>query len=231
MIQYTVFITGANRGLGLEFVRQYAADNWRVFASCRDLVHARELQQLAQYSDSITLLQLDITNFLQLRQIAEKYTDLSIDLLINNAAIYGDNDPAGEISLDPMKQAFLTNTLAPLKICEAFQENIAKSHLKTIVAISSKMGSISNNNSGGSYPYRTSKTALNMIMKNLSIDLKNKNIKVFILYPGWVKTEMGGQNATITPEHSVANMRLLLARLTERESGNFYDYLGNTIEW
>lgn len=230
MLQYTVFITGANRGIGLEFARQYASDNWRVFASCRNLVHAKDLQHLAQYFSNITLLQLDVTNPIQLSQIAEKYGDTEIDLLINNAGVYP-NDDFGNISIDTMRQTFLTNTIAPLKISEAFMNNISKSHLRTIVSISSKMGSINENNSGDDYSYRASKAALNMVMKNLSLEVKNKNIKVFTVHPGSVKTDTGGQHAVITPEQSVSNIRSLLLRLTERDTGQFFDYMGNQLKW
>lgn len=230
MLQYTVFITGANRGLGLEFVRQYAADNWRVLASCRNLVQAKELQHLAQHFANITLLQLDVTNPIQLNQLAEKYAGTEIDLLINNAGIFPEDD-LGTISIDTMKQTFLTNTIAPLKVSATFVENITKSHLKTIVSISSKMGSIKENGAGESYSFRASKAALNMIMKTLSLDLKRKNIKVFTVHPGSVKTDTGGPNAVITPEQSVSNIRSLILRLTERDTGRFFDHMGNSLDW
>lgn len=231
MLRYTVFVTGASRGLGLEFVRQYASENWQVFASCRNLGHAKELHHLAHYFGNITLLQLDVTNSIQLDQLSERYSDMPIDLLINNAGMYGDEEELGNIPIESMKNTFLTNAIAPLKITEAFLKNVAKSHLKTIVSLSSKMGSIKDNHSGGSYSYRASKAALNMVMKSLSVDLKDKNIKVFTLHPGWVKTEMGGSGAMITTEQSVGNMRSLLLRLTERDTGSFYDHLGNQLEW
>jgi NAD(P)-dependent dehydrogenase (short-subunit alcohol dehydrogenase family) len=221
MLHYTVFITGANRGLGLEFVRQYASDNWRVLASCRNLVQAKELQHLAQYFPNITLLQLDVTNPIQLHQIADKYADTGIDLLINNAGVYF-TENLGEISVESMKQAFLVNAVAPLKIAETFLPHLSSSYLKTIVSISSELGSINNNHTGGTYSFRASKAALNMTMKSLAINLKDRNIKVFTLHPGSVKTATGGPNAVL---------RLLLLRLTERESGNFYDYQGHRLNW
>jgi NAD(P)-dependent dehydrogenase (short-subunit alcohol dehydrogenase family) len=230
MLQYTVFITGANRGLGLEFARQYASDNWRVLASCRDLVHAKELQHLAQHFENITLLQLDVTNAIQLNQLADKFSDVSIDLLINNAAIRPEDD-FNNYSVDSMKHAFVTNAIAPLKVSETFLNNLGKSHLKTIVAISSKLGSIKENNQGENYSYRTSKAALNMVMKNLAMDLKHKNIKVFTLHPGAVKNDPITYNSAINPEQSVTNIRNLLLRLTERDTGNFYDSHGNQLDW
>lgn len=230
MLQYSVFITGANRGLGLEFTRQYASDNWRVYASCRNLVHAKELQHLAYYFNNITLLQLDVTNNFQLQQLADKFTDTSIDLLINNAGFqYEDN--LDNFSIDIMRQAFFTNSIAPLMISDTFLENISKSHLKTIVSISSHMASIKENSSGDSYSFRASKAALNMLMKNLSIDLRNKKIKVFTIHPGLVKTKTGGSNAQISSEQSVSSIRNMLLRLTERDTGNFFDYAGNVLEW
>lgn len=230
MLQYTVFITGANRGLGFEFTRQFASDNWRVLASCRNLVQARELQQLAQHFSNITLMQLDITNNFQLNQLITKYTDTPIDLLINNAGIWPEDD-LDNVSPEMMKQTFLTNAVAPLNVTQAFLDNITKSHLKTILTISSKLGSITENNSGESYSYRASKAALNMIMKNLALDLKNKNIKVFTIHPGSVRTSTGGPNAAISPEQSVSNIRSLLLRLTDRDTGQFFDHNGNNLQW
>ncbi len=229
MLQYTVFITGANRGLGLEFARQYAADNWRVLASCRNLVHAKDLQHLAQHFENITLLQLDVTNQIQLHQLSEKYSDTSIDLLINNAGVYPDED-FGNISIDTMKQTFLTNAIAPLKISETFLANVVRSHLRTIVSITSKIGMFNDKNIGESYSFSASKAALNMIMKNLSYDLRDKNVKVFSIHPGSVKTATGGANAVITAEQSVANIRALLLRLTDRDSGKLFDHTGVHFE-
>jgi short-subunit dehydrogenase len=230
-MQYTVFITGANKGLGLEFTRQYASDNWQVLASCRDLVHATKLQHLAHYfKKTITLLQLDVTNSIQLRQLANKYRNTHIDLLINNAGIYPEEN-FGNISVDSMKQSFLTNAIAPLKIAETFLHNLTQSHLKTIVSISSKMGSITENNSGESYCYRASKAALNMIMKNLSLELKEKNVKVFVIHPGSVKIKTGSRNVAIAREESVSYIRSLLLRLTEKDTGYFFDALGNKLKW
>jgi short-subunit dehydrogenase len=230
MLQYTAFITGANRGLGLEFTRQYAANNWNVLASCRSLVQAKELQQLAQHFPNVTLLQLDVTNSIQLNHLADKYADTSIDLLINNAGLFIEDD-LHNFSVEGMKQSFLTNAVAPLKISTTFIENINRSHLKTIVAISSRMASINDTIYGEAYSFRASKTALNMIMKNLSADLRKKHIKIFTIHPGSVKTDTGGSNAIISAEQSVAHIRSLLLRLTERESGKFYDYLGNELDW
>lgn len=231
MTQYTVFVTGANRGLGLEFVRQYASDNWKVLASCRNLIQAKELQQLAHYFGNIELLQLDVTNIFQLEHVTEKYAGTHIDLLINNAGIYADEDPLGYIQTESMKHAFYINSIAPLKVTEALLPNVMQSHLKTIVAISSKLGSIADNQHGGSYSYRASKAALNMVMKTLAIDLNNKNIKVFTIDPGSVRTGIGGSNASITTDQSVSNIRSLISKLTEKESGSFYDYLGNKLNW
>lgn len=230
MLQYTAFITGANRGLGLEFTRQYAAEGWRVLATCRDLVHAKELQHLAQYADNIDLLQLDVTNPIQLQQLSEKFANQPIDLLVNNAGTCQKDDLAS-VNNETMKQTFSTNALAPLNLSKILCHSIALSHLKTIVAISSKMGSTNDNHSGEYYSYRTSKSALNMLMKNLAIDLKPQNIKVFIFHPGWVKTDMGGPNASISAEDSVAHMRQVLSRLKDHDSGSFHDYQGNIVPW
>ncbi len=230
----TLLITGANRGIGLEFCKQYAAAGWRVLACCRDPHKADALNKLAtRYLDLIRLHALSVTDHAQIEQLARTLSDESIDLLINNAGIYpaADKRGFGQTDYAEWMTAFNINTMAPLKMAEVFVQHIARSKLKLIVTITSQMGSIDDNGSGGSYLYRSSKAAANMVVKSLAVDLKDKGITSVAFNPGWVKTDMGGPNAMITVEQSVADMRKVIAGLTLADTGKFIGNDGAVIPW
>jgi NAD(P)-dependent dehydrogenase (short-subunit alcohol dehydrogenase family) len=230
----TLLITGANRGIGLEFCNQYAAAGWRVLACCRDLRNADALNKLAaRHPDLIKLHALDITDHAQIEQLARKLSDETIDLLINNAGVYPAADKLGFGHTDYAEwmTAFNINAMAPLKMAEAFVQQIARSKLKLIVTITSKMGSMADNTSGGSYLYRSSKAAANMVVKSLAVDLQEKGITSVAFNPGWVKTDMGGPNAMIPVEQSVADMRKVIADLTLADTGKFIGNDGREIPW
>lgn len=230
----TMLITGANRGIGLEFVRQYAADGWRVVACCRKPAAAEALNRLAaQYLNQVTVHALDVTDHVQIDQLTQTLSDQPIDLLINNAGVYppARGDALGETDYAAWQQAFAVNTMAPLKMTEAFIQQVSRSELKTIVTITSKMGSIADNRGGGSYIYRSSKAGVNIVMKSLSIDLNPQKIIAVVLHPGWVKTDMGGPGALISAEQSVTGMRRVIGNLTLKDSGKFYAFDGKEVPW
>jgi len=230
----TLLITGASRGIGLEFCTQYAAEGWRVLACCRDPGKADALSKLAtHYPDLIKLYALDVTNQAQIEQLAQSLADESIDLLINNAGVYPTSDKRGFGHTDYAEwmTTFNINTMAPLKMAESFVNQIARSKLKRIVTLTSQMGSMADNTSGGSYLYRSSKAAANMVIKSLAIDLKEKGITSVAFHPGWVKTDMGGPNAMIPVEQSVAAMRKVIAGLTLADTGKFIGNDGLVIPW
>jgi NAD(P)-dependent dehydrogenase (short-subunit alcohol dehydrogenase family) len=230
----TVLITGANRGIGLEFCRQYASDGWRIIACSRNPENSDALNKLAdQYQDQIQLQPLDVADHLQIDGLAQTLANESIDLLINNAGIYpvSDNRGFGHSDYAEWGKAFRINTMAPLKMAESFVAQIARSQHKTIVTITSKMGSIADNGSGGSYLYRSSKVAVNMVVKSLAIDLKPSGITAVVFHPGWVKTDMGGPNAMISSAQSVTGMRQVISKLTLADSGKFFGYDGQVIPW
>ncbi|MEO8331771.1 MAG: SDR family oxidoreductase [Gallionella sp.] len=230
----TTLITGANRGIGLEFSRQYAAEGWCVLACSRYPERSDELNRLAdQYPELIKVHALDVADHVQIERLAQDLAEVSIDLLINNAGIYPDSDKSGFGHTDYAEwvQAFLINTMAPLKMAETFATQIARGEQKTIVTITSKMGSIADNSSGGNYLYRSSKAAVNMVVKSLAIDLKPLGITAVVFHPGWVKTDMGGPNAMISTEQSVSGMRQLIGELTIADSGRFFSYDGQVIPW
>lgn len=230
----TTLITGANRGIGLEFCRQYAADGWRVLACSRIPEKAGELNSLAdQYPGLVKVLVLDVSDHVNIERLAHDLDEVSIDLLINNAGIYPDSDKHGFGHTDYAEwvHSFRVNTMAPLKMAESFVAHISRSRIKTIVTITSKMGSIADNSGGGNYLYRTSKAAVNMVVKSLAIDLKQLGITAVVFHPGWVKTDMGGPNAMITAKQSVLGMRKMISSLTIADSGNFFAYDGQIIPW
>lgn len=219
----TVLITGANRGIGHEFARQYAAAGWRVLATCR---------QPAQYAGAGEVHPLDVTSAGSVAALSEKLAGETIDLLINNAGIYG---PRGSelaaVEFDAWENVLRTNLLGPVRVARAFTGQVARSPEKKIVFITSKMGSIAENDSGGNYIYRTSKTALNMAVKSLSIDLRDQGITCILFHPGWVRTAMGGPSALIDVETSVTGMRATIERAYSADSGGFFNYDGRKLPW
>ena len=230
MNSHQVLITGANRGLGLAFTQQYAADGWNVIACCRHPQSALDLQALAARHNNVKIYTLDVADFAQIDALAMQLRDESIDVLINNAGVY----PAssfGDTNYDDWAVAFKVNSMAPLKMAEVFVQHITRSQLKKIATITSKMGSLDDNTSGESYSYRSSKTAVNMVMKSLSIDLKPYGISVVTLHPGWVQTDMGGSNALINAQTSVNGLRKVIESLSLSTTGQFIAYDGKAIPW
>lgn len=230
----TVLITGANRGIGLEFARQYAADGWQVVACCRQPQQAEALNRLAdQYKDRFSIHRLDVRELAETDQLSHKLQDLPIDILINNAGVYphAQNGEFDRISYDDWMEAFRVNTFAPLKMVEALVEQIACSQLKIVATITSKMGSIADNQRGGSYIYRSSKAAVNMVVKSLAVDLQPRGIIAVLLHPGWVQTDMGGRGALISTKQSVTGMKSILDRVTHSDTGKFIAYDGQHIPW
>lgn len=225
----TCLITGANRGIGLEFVKQYAADGWKIIATCRRPDAAEQLNAL---EGDIQVHPLDVTDFARIEALARKLGGEPIDLLINNAGIYGPRvSPYDSIDYAAWAEVLRVNTMSPLKVSAVFADAVAKSGLKRIVAITSQMGSIADNSSGGSYIYRSSKAALNAAMKSLAHDLQGKKIAVAMLHPGWVRTDMGGSGATIDPFESVAGLRQVIDALNLENSGRFLAYDGRELPW
>ncbi|MEK7246661.1 MAG: SDR family oxidoreductase [Pseudomonadota bacterium] len=225
----TVLITGASRGIGLEFARQYAAQGWRVIATCR---LPKAAKALAAIKGDVRVRALDVTDPAQVRSLARALKSEAIDLLISNAGIYGPRKELfGQVDTEAWHQVFRTNVMGPMMIAEALANHVARGERKTIVALTSMMGSIAENQSGGSYIYRSSKAALNMIMKGLSLSLKPRKISVVMLHPGWVRTDMGGASAHLGVEESVTAMRRAIAGLKPADSGRFFNYDGREIPW
>lgn len=228
----TMLITGASRGLGLELIKQYASEHWQVIACCRQPGQANELTALAEQYPSISIEQVDILQEVDIQRLAEKYKQQPIDLLFMNAGAYG---PKGygfdDISTEEWLNVLHVNSVAPFIFIKYFLKQVIQSELKQIALMSSKMGSIADNGSGGSYIYRSSKAALNAAAKSLAIDLAGDNVKVAIIHPGWVKTRMGGPNALIDTQTSIKGIKQLLENLSLENSGSFVAYDGQLIPW
>ncbi len=225
----TVLITGANRGLGLEFARQYSNDGWRVIATCRDPAKAETLRAI---EGGLRIEALDVDDGASVASLAEKLKGESIDVLINNAGVYGPRGlTARTMDYEAWGQVLCTNTMSPFRVSAAFTPHVVKSQKKVIATISSRLGSMGENQEGRRYIYRSSKAALNAVMKGLAIDLADVGIKMVLLHPGWASTDMGGPNAPVKADESVTGMRRVIAGLKDGETGVFIAYDGAALSW
>ncbi len=232
----TVLITGANRGLGLEFVRQYAQAGWQVIATCRNPDKAEQLQNLADENTDVSVHQMDVADHASVDALAKHLSGRPIDLLINNAGIASDDftrQMLGNFDFDGWGAMIRTNTFGPLKVSEAFLENVAASDIKKIAAVSSTVGSLSEMNNYPVYPYGTSKAALNKAMRVMAEQLRDRSIAVICLCPGHAKTDMGmkAEGASVEVDDSVEGMRRQIKDLSMNTTGTFRRYNGKTIAW
>lgn len=225
----TVLVTGANRGLGLEFVRQYAAEGWRIHAACRDPDKAEALRGIG---GEVVRHRLDVTDAAQIAALAKALQAEPIDLLVNNAGMAAeDRTPAGEMDHAAWERVFRVNVLAPHRVAEAFAPHVAASGRRIILFVSSRAGSIADMLSGGRYIYRSSKAALNAVVKIMAIDLMPKRVVCVAVHPGWVRTDMGGGAAPLDAATSIAGLRALVERLESHHSGHFLNYDGQELRW
>ena len=229
----TVLITGASRGIGLEFVSQYLADGWRVLACCRTPASADKLNDLAAASDGkVTVHALDVDDVASSAALKQELTGTPVDVLINNAGITGHRDNGmGTMDYPAWEAAMRTNVMGPMKVTEALIDNLLAGEQKKLITISSKMGSIGENSAMNAITYRSSKTAVNMVMNCLANALADKGVTVVCFHPGWVRTDMGGSNADIAADESVTGMRSVIAGLTTADNGAFRNYDGRVIAW
>jgi NAD(P)-dependent dehydrogenase (short-subunit alcohol dehydrogenase family) len=229
----STLITGANRGLGFEFASQYLADEWRVFAVCRDPAAASKLRRLAQgTAGMLTIVAMDVTDPESIRNAATQLRDVAIDLLINSAGIAGASaQKTGNVDYESWAHVFSVNTMGPLRVLESFSDHIARSKRKLVITITSGMGSLVDNTSGSAIAYRSSKAAVNMVMRSAAIDLAPRGITCVLLNPGWVRTDMGGPKASLSPQESVTAMRRLIDMFGPDQTGKFYNYDGREYPW
>ncbi len=228
-----VLVTGANRGIGLEFVRQYLDAGARVVAGCRNPRAATQLKHLQQLSGSrLEIVELDVADPGSVARLATDLTARPVEILINNAGVYGPKGVRLEnLDAGTWLDVFRINSLAPVQVTAALLDNLQAAEQPKVVAISSRMGSIGDNTSGGAYIYRSSKAALNAAIASLAIDLRDRGVMVSILHPGWVETDMGGPNALIDAQTSVKGMRRVIAAMKLSATGSFLSYDGSKIPW
>ena len=225
----TVLITGANRGLGFEMAKQYAAQGWRVHATCREPVVADALKALA---GDVKLHRLDVAMPNQVQDLARGLTGEGIDLLVNNAGISANTKTSiGDMDYAQWEHMLRVNVMGPMRVAEAFAPHVAASGRRIMLFLSSRAGSIADNLSGGRYLYRSSKAALNAVVKSLAIDLIPKRIICAAVHPGWARTGMGSAAAPIAVEDSVTALRALVDRLEPHHNGRFLNYDGQELRW
>ena len=224
----TVLVTGASRGLGREFCRQYAAEGWRVLATMRDPDTAAPYDR-----DDIERYRLDVSERGRILELARELESTAIDLLVNNAGMWaGDEEESfGRFSDALWMEEFRVHVAGTMAMCEAFAPHVAASGKKLIVQISSGNGSLARENNSSTYPYNTTKAALNMITRGMAFDLRAHGVTVVALSPGYVATDMSGPDADLRPEESVSAIRALIGRLGPEDSGGFRRHSGETYPW
>jgi NAD(P)-dependent dehydrogenase (short-subunit alcohol dehydrogenase family) len=224
-----VLITGANRGIGLQLTKHYIDAGWDVIATYRNAEGNDALQALA--CPQLTLLQADVSNDEGISKIASYFQGQGLDLLINNAGIYGPRDQTfGKVERQAWREILEVNTISPMMLAQSLADSLAQNK-GTLAIISSKVGSIDDNTSGNAYMYRSSKTAVNQVIKCLSIDLGPRDITVVSLHPGWVRTDMGGPNGSIDVLTSVSGLTKVIENLNAGQNGHFINYDGSPIPW
>jgi len=223
----TYFITGANRGLGLEFARQLSKRaETTIIGTAREPEKATELARLVH-----DVVPLDVGDPASLGALAERVKDRPIDVLINNAGVSSTAKSVSELELGELQRVFAVNAFGPLLVARALLPNLRAGKGKTVFNITSMLGSIGKNTGGSSYPYRGSKAALNMLTVCMANELEAEGFTCVVVHPGWVQTDMGGPSAPLTVEQSVAAMLKVLDGLKPGETGKFFNYDGKGLEW
>ncbi len=226
-VKRTVLVTGANRGLGFEFAKQYHAAGWNVVGTAREPDAATELKALG-----VRVEALDVASDESVGALAERLKGVPIDLLINNAGVSdGGAKSLPDVKLDDYERVMQVNAIGPVRVTQALLANLRAGKGKQIVSISSSLGSITDNTRAGFWAYRESKTALNMFMRSLAMELKSDGFICIPMSPGWVKTDMGGPGADLTPEQSIAGMRKVIDSLKPEDTGKFFKFDGTTVAW
>lgn len=219
-------ITGASRGLGREFVRQLRAAEHRVTATVRREADAEPLRQLGARVEL-----LDVTDASAVDGLVAKLDGEPVDVLLNNAGVMGQSRELATVELEDLTRCFEINAVAPLRIARALLPNLSAGSERLVLQMTSRMGSIEDNTSGGAYAYRASKAALNMLNRSLSLDLAGAGFRCVLLHPGWVRTDMGGSGAPLSIEDSVAGLLRVIGGLEPEDNGAFFDFQGERIPW
>jgi len=227
-----IVITGANRGIGLELTRRYLARGDRVDAAVRNPATAKELESLGGSAEGrLRVLACDVSSDESVRALAAALGDAAVDLLINNAGVMGKMQALADLDFADVARTMDTNAFGPLRVTGALLPHLRRGSVRKIVHISSGMGSITDNTSGGAYGYRMSKAALNMGNRSMACDLRGEGFTAIVVNPGWVKTDMGGAGAPTPVEESAQKMLELIDRVGIADTGNFFDYRGHTWQF
>lgn len=229
-----ILITGSNRGLGLEWCRQYARQGWRVYATCRFPDQADALHQLAHDFADVTVHRLDVTQENDLNTLTAELRDAPLDILVNNAGVYFERwgkDKLGKIDYDAWAQTYTVNVLGSMRVTEALRHHLVRGQRRLVVMTTSHMGSLHDIGGPNDYAYRSSKAALNAVVRGLVHELATLKIGILLVHPGWVKTRMGGYQGMYSVTESVDNMRQLVDNFQVRDSGIFYRCDGQIIPW
>lgn len=223
---HTYLVTGSNRGLGLEFVKQLSARGDVVIGTVRDVAKARE-----DGDHAASLIPLELTDAASIDALPEHLGNRAVDVLINNAGVGSDTNALSKVRMDELQRVFAINSFAPILVTKAVLPNLEKGSRKLVVNVSSQLGSITNNSGGSSYAYRGSKAAINMLTVSLHNELKGEGFSCVVVHPGWVQTDMGGPNAPLKPEESVSSLIRLIDKLSTSDSGKFFNYDGSILPW
>jgi len=223
----TILITGANRGIGLALAKKFHQQGYKVFATARKPEKATDLMKVG-----VQIEQLDITNQNSVNALKKKLNNQPIDILLNNAGIGGHSTRKfQDLDIDKLSTVLNVNSLGALRVTQALLSNLQLGSRKIVASISSRMGSIEENGSGGVLGYRASKTALNSFNKSLSIEFADKGFSFVVLHPGWVRTDMTNDNATYSTAESADGLFAVISKLTTKDNGKFYDLHGKPVAW
>jgi len=223
----TYLITGANRGIGLEFARQLSTrKDVVIIGTSRDLEKATDMSRLVHQA-----VALDVADPKSLDALSAAVGDRPIDVLINNAGVSAKASKLEALTLEELQQVFAVNAFGALLVAKALLKNLRAGQRKTVFNITSQLGSIANNKGGSSYPYRASKSALNQLTVCMANEFRSEGFTCVVAHPGWVRTDMGGPNATLAPEESVRGLLGVIDGLKPEDTGKFYNYDGGTLPW
>lgn len=228
-----ILVTGSNRGIGLEFTRQYLESGWRVYATCRRPAEAQSLHTLASLHSNLSVHRLDITLQEDISNLCQELREISLDILINNAGVHFKNPSEGDMCIhyDNWRRTLEVNTLGTVRVTEALLENIEKNKgTRLVVVISSHKGSNAATDELGNIYYHSSKAALNVSMQGVAAALRQRNVGVLLLYPGRVMTRMGPKKG-IPKRESVDGMRQVIEAFSMDKSGAFFHYNGQELRW
>jgi NAD(P)-dependent dehydrogenase (short-subunit alcohol dehydrogenase family) len=224
--RHTVLITGANRGIGLELARQYAAAGWRVIGTARKPESAEELG-----ATGAKVMQLDVTDQASVDRLVQDLANQPIDMLINNAGIQPLMWKLDEVDFDEFERALSVNAVGPVRVTRGLVPNLRSGKVRKVINITTNLSSIAENTEGGFYGYRESKAALNMFNKSLAVELGPDGFICIVLNPGWVRTDLGGPKAPLSVEESVSGMRRVIENLSPEDNGSFWTHNGKQMAW